>query len=200
MRILEHHEIQPYEVALVHWENEEINYTVREYVSAHRFMFYLKHQTLPRFVSDWNILSLRGNSKLERGNFILSDQMEPQEAVLEKFAFSNALCLSGKTLGSHVCSVLCSAHALMIDSLSSSEARHMGGPVGRLCRIHSNNSRGAANKSHCSEWKSSALLLSAVDPFISFTAFFLPCRHLSLAREWSCPLMRWWRRLVSSSH
>lgn len=32
MRILEHHEIQPYEVALVHWENEEINYTIGEYV------------------------------------------------------------------------------------------------------------------------------------------------------------------------
>lgn len=31
LRILEHHEIQPYEVALVHWENEEINYTVGEY-------------------------------------------------------------------------------------------------------------------------------------------------------------------------
>ncbi|MBN3287843.1 RMND1 protein, partial [Polyodon spathula] len=28
MRILEKHEIQPYEVALVHWENEEINYRV----------------------------------------------------------------------------------------------------------------------------------------------------------------------------
>lgn len=39
MRILERHEIQPYEVALVHWENEEINYTVREYVNAHRVMF-----------------------------------------------------------------------------------------------------------------------------------------------------------------
>uniref|UniRef100_A0A3Q3K574 DUF155 domain-containing protein n=1 Tax=Monopterus albus TaxID=43700 RepID=A0A3Q3K574_MONAL len=35
MRILEHHEIQPYEVALVHWENEEINYTVGEYVLLH---------------------------------------------------------------------------------------------------------------------------------------------------------------------
>ncbi|KAJ0008746.1 hypothetical protein NQD34_016161 [Periophthalmus magnuspinnatus] len=67
LRILERHEIQPYEVALVHWENEEINYTVGE-----------------------------GNTKLERGNFILSDQMEQQEAVLEKFAFSNALCLSVK--------------------------------------------------------------------------------------------------------
>ncbi|XP_072313204.1 required for meiotic nuclear division protein 1 homolog [Eucyclogobius newberryi] len=67
LRILERHEIQPYEVALVHWENEEINYTVRE-----------------------------GNTKLERGNFILSDQMAQPEAVLEKFAFSNALCLSVK--------------------------------------------------------------------------------------------------------
>ncbi|XP_070776732.1 required for meiotic nuclear division protein 1 homolog [Enoplosus armatus] len=67
MRILEHHEIQPYEVALVHWENEEINYIVGE-----------------------------GNTKLERGNFILSDKMDQHEAVLEKFAFSNALCLSVK--------------------------------------------------------------------------------------------------------
>ncbi|CAJ1074474.1 required for meiotic nuclear division protein 1 homolog [Xyrichtys novacula] len=67
MRILERHEIQPYEVALVHWENEEINYTVGE-----------------------------GNSKLQGGNFFLSDQIDPFEAVLEKFAFSNALCLSVK--------------------------------------------------------------------------------------------------------
>lgn len=67
LRILERHEIQPYEVALVHWENEEISYTLGE-----------------------------GNTKLERGNFILSDQIEPREAVLEKFAFSNALCLSVK--------------------------------------------------------------------------------------------------------
>ncbi|KAM9707447.1 required for meiotic nuclear division protein 1 homolog isoform 1-T2 [Menidia menidia] len=67
LRLLEHHEIQPYEVALVHWENEEINYRVGQ-----------------------------GNTKLERGNFILSDEMDPPEAVLEKFAFSNALCLSVK--------------------------------------------------------------------------------------------------------
>ncbi|XP_035530009.1 required for meiotic nuclear division protein 1 homolog [Morone saxatilis] len=67
LRILEHHEIQPYEVALVHWENEEINYTVGQ-----------------------------GNTKLERGNFILSDEMDQHGAVLEKFAFSNALCLSVK--------------------------------------------------------------------------------------------------------
>lgn len=67
LRILERHEIQPYEVALIHWENEEINYALGE-----------------------------GNTKLERGNFILSDQTAQQEAVLERFAFSNALCLSVK--------------------------------------------------------------------------------------------------------
>lgn len=39
----------------------------------------------------------RGNTKLEQGNFKLSDNMDPFEAVLEKFAFSNALCLSGGT-------------------------------------------------------------------------------------------------------
>uniref|UniRef100_A0A3B3TWP6 Required for meiotic nuclear division 1 homolog n=1 Tax=Poecilia latipinna TaxID=48699 RepID=A0A3B3TWP6_9TELE len=50
----------------------------------------------------WNVQEkemkkvLRGNTKLERGNFILSYDMDQQEAVLEKFAFSNALCLSVK--------------------------------------------------------------------------------------------------------
>ncbi|XP_034001971.1 required for meiotic nuclear division protein 1 homolog isoform X1 [Trematomus bernacchii] len=68
LRILERHEIQPYEVALVHWENEEINYTVGH----------------------------SGNTKLERGDFMLSDMIDQSEAVLEKFAFSNALCLSVK--------------------------------------------------------------------------------------------------------
>ncbi|XP_060938808.1 required for meiotic nuclear division protein 1 homolog [Limanda limanda] len=67
LRMLERHEIQPYEVALVHWENEEINYTISE-----------------------------GNTKLQRGNFILNDYIDQHEAVLEKFAFSNALCLSVK--------------------------------------------------------------------------------------------------------
>uniref|UniRef100_A0A3Q2XWF8 Required for meiotic nuclear division 1 homolog n=1 Tax=Hippocampus comes TaxID=109280 RepID=A0A3Q2XWF8_HIPCM len=66
-RVLERHESQPYEVALVHWENEEINYTYGE-----------------------------GNTKLEHGNFILSKHSEEHDAVLEKFAFSNALCLSVK--------------------------------------------------------------------------------------------------------
>ncbi|XP_077419251.1 required for meiotic nuclear division protein 1 homolog isoform X2 [Vanacampus margaritifer] len=67
LRILERHKSQPYEVALVHWENEEINYAYGE-----------------------------GNTKLERGNFILSKHAEQHDAVLEKFAFSNALCLSVK--------------------------------------------------------------------------------------------------------
>lgn len=38
MRILEQHEIQPYEVALIHWENEEINYTVGESVTNLSFL------------------------------------------------------------------------------------------------------------------------------------------------------------------
>ncbi|XP_061552332.1 required for meiotic nuclear division protein 1 homolog isoform X1 [Phycodurus eques] len=67
LRILERHESQPYEVALVHWENEEINYTYGE-----------------------------GNTKLERGNFVLSKHLERHDGDLEKFAFSNALCLSVK--------------------------------------------------------------------------------------------------------
>lgn len=67
MRILEQHEIQPYEVALVHWENEEINYTIGE-----------------------------GNSKLHRGSFLLNGAMEFEQLVLDKFAFSNALSLSVK--------------------------------------------------------------------------------------------------------
>uniref|UniRef100_A0A671NCT8 Required for meiotic nuclear division protein 1 homolog n=2 Tax=Sinocyclocheilus anshuiensis TaxID=1608454 RepID=A0A671NCT8_9TELE len=61
------HEIQPYEVALVHWENEEITYTVGE-----------------------------GNSKLHRGIFLFNEEMDYDQVVLEKFAFSNALSLSVK--------------------------------------------------------------------------------------------------------
>uniref|UniRef100_A0A4W5RMT6 Required for meiotic nuclear division 1 homolog n=1 Tax=Hucho hucho TaxID=62062 RepID=A0A4W5RMT6_9TELE len=67
MRILERHEIHPYEVALVHWENEEINYTIGV-----------------------------GNSKLQRGNFLLNNEIDPDKTVLDKFAFSNALSLSVK--------------------------------------------------------------------------------------------------------
>ncbi|KAG9347645.1 hypothetical protein JZ751_005217 [Albula glossodonta] len=66
MRILEQHEVHPYEVALVHWENEEINYTLGE-----------------------------GHSKLRRGNITLNCELDQDQVVLEKFAFSNALSLSG---------------------------------------------------------------------------------------------------------
>ncbi|XP_068129196.1 required for meiotic nuclear division protein 1 homolog [Hyperolius riggenbachi] len=67
MRILEPHEIQPYEVALVHWENEEMNYSFGE-----------------------------GHSRLVRGEIVLNSQLDTDEIILEKFAFSNALCLSVK--------------------------------------------------------------------------------------------------------
>ncbi|XP_067845467.1 required for meiotic nuclear division protein 1 homolog [Heptranchias perlo] len=67
MQILEPHEIQPYEVALVHWENEEVNYRISE-----------------------------GQSKLHRGEILLNSDLEPDESILEKFAFSNALSLSVK--------------------------------------------------------------------------------------------------------
>ncbi|XP_029453166.1 required for meiotic nuclear division protein 1 homolog [Rhinatrema bivittatum] len=67
MQLLERHEIQPYEVALVYWENEDISYRIGE-----------------------------GRSSLNRGEILLNLELEPDEAVLEKFAFSNALCLSVK--------------------------------------------------------------------------------------------------------
>ncbi|XP_065444887.1 required for meiotic nuclear division protein 1 homolog isoform X2 [Chrysemys picta bellii] len=67
MQVLERHEIQPYEVALVHWENEEINYRRGE-----------------------------GQSKLHRGEILLNSDLDIDEVILQKFAFSNALCLSVK--------------------------------------------------------------------------------------------------------
>lgn len=67
MQILERHEIQPYEVALVHWENEELNY-----------------------------MKIEGQSKLHRGEIKLNSELDLDDAILEKFAFSNALCLSVK--------------------------------------------------------------------------------------------------------
>uniref|UniRef100_A0A8D1VKG7 DUF155 domain-containing protein n=2 Tax=Sus scrofa TaxID=9823 RepID=A0A8D1VKG7_PIG len=67
MQVLEKHEIQPYEVALVHWENEELNYIKTE-----------------------------GQSKLHRGEIRLNSELDIDDAILEKFAFSNALCLSVK--------------------------------------------------------------------------------------------------------
>uniref|UniRef100_A0A670IUZ3 Required for meiotic nuclear division 1 homolog n=1 Tax=Podarcis muralis TaxID=64176 RepID=A0A670IUZ3_PODMU len=67
MQVLERHEIQPYEVALVHWENEEMNYRLGE-----------------------------AQSKLHRGEILINSELDPDEITLEKFAFSNALCLSVK--------------------------------------------------------------------------------------------------------
>ncbi|XP_077205866.1 required for meiotic nuclear division protein 1 homolog isoform X1 [Paroedura picta] len=67
MRVLERHEIKPYEVALIHWENEEINYRKAE-----------------------------GPSKLHRGEILINSELDIDEVTLEKFAFSNALCLSVK--------------------------------------------------------------------------------------------------------
>ncbi|XP_066471789.1 required for meiotic nuclear division protein 1 homolog isoform X2 [Tiliqua scincoides] len=67
MQVLEKHEIQPYEVALIHWENEEINYRRGQ-----------------------------GQSKLHRGEILINSELDTDEVTLEKFAFSNALCLSVK--------------------------------------------------------------------------------------------------------
>lgn len=67
LQILEKHEKQPYEVALVHWENEELNYVKTE-----------------------------GQSKLHHGEIRLNSELDLDDAILEKFAFSNALCLSVK--------------------------------------------------------------------------------------------------------
>lgn len=67
MQVLEKHEIHPYEIALVHWENEELNYSKTE-----------------------------GQSKLHRGEIRLNSELDLDDAILEKFAFSNALCLSVK--------------------------------------------------------------------------------------------------------
>lgn len=103
MRILEQHEIQPYEVALVHWENEEINYSIEEYVmmcDLHAFICSIEYhdiiflQCLIGHV--WIFVYLfRGNTKLHRGNFIFNSDMDYEQVLLEKFAFSNALSLSG---------------------------------------------------------------------------------------------------------
>ncbi|XP_069824499.1 required for meiotic nuclear division protein 1 homolog [Dendropsophus ebraccatus] len=67
MKILERHEIQPYEVALVHWENEEINYSFAD-----------------------------GHTRLVKGEIVLDSELEADDLILQKFAFSNALSLSVK--------------------------------------------------------------------------------------------------------
>lgn len=101
-------------------------------------------------VAFWKIyifFFFRGNTKLERGNFILSDKMDQHEAVLEKFAFSNALCLSGENLNHiNVCGFVVALYSASPMSVTScfpfSEAGDMGGVVRQLCRLNSVNSRG----------------------------------------------------------
>lgn len=67
--------------------------------------------------------------------------MEQHEAVLEKFAFSNALCLSGGTLN-QISTALSPNCLLSVTSLFYSKAGNMGGVAGQLCRVNSVNSRG----------------------------------------------------------
>lgn len=81
------------------------------------------------------------------------------------------------------CSVSCSARPLIIDSLSSSEARHMGGFVGQLCWINSNNSRGTANMSQCSETKISVMSLFAVDSLIELIVIFVSLQTLKSGKR-----------------
>lgn len=84
-------------------------------------------------------LLLRGNTRLERGDFFLSLDISQQEAVLEKFAFSNALCLSGKVL------LQCSGPVLVLlltCAFSPSEVGHLGGGFRQLCGVHPVHPRG----------------------------------------------------------
>ncbi|KAM4785960.1 required for meiotic nuclear division protein 1 homolog isoform 5-T5 [Cyanocitta cristata] len=87
MRVLEQHEIQPYEVALVHWENEELNYRIGD-VNVPK----LVAPSVKMLQSCLN----RGQSKLHKGQILLNSELDSDEVVLQKFAFSNALCLSVK--------------------------------------------------------------------------------------------------------
>ncbi|XP_022105123.1 required for meiotic nuclear division protein 1 homolog [Acanthaster planci] len=67
LRIVSKHEFQPYEVAMVAWENEHINYS---YGSQ--------------------------DTKLTDDTIILDERADTETTMLEKFAFSNAMALSVK--------------------------------------------------------------------------------------------------------
>ena len=81
--------------------------------------------------------------------------MEEDEAVLEKFAFSNALSLSGEKLNfsyESLTFVLFGGSVLFRlpaeskpFAFFSSEAGDMGGVIRQLCRVDSINSRGAVD-------------------------------------------------------
>lgn len=47
----------------------------------------------------------RGQSKLHKGEILLNSELDSDEVVLQKFAFSNALCLSGKLILFILCSL-----------------------------------------------------------------------------------------------
>ncbi|XP_038250300.1 required for meiotic nuclear division protein 1 homolog isoform X1 [Dermochelys coriacea] len=149
MQVLERHEIQPYEVALVHWENEEINYRRGDFsftsICTLHFGCFADTELglmqgtlklaglmtstllLKRAVGEEYRNSRRersGNrvteqsrrdenknneveresargeeksqSKLHRGEILLNSDLDIDEVILQKFAFSNALCLSVK--------------------------------------------------------------------------------------------------------
>ena len=57
MRLLERHELQPYEVALVHWENEEINYSIGEYVGLPSIVFAVIEYACSMLLVGWNYRS-----------------------------------------------------------------------------------------------------------------------------------------------
>ncbi|XP_059032750.1 required for meiotic nuclear division protein 1 homolog isoform X2 [Mustela lutreola] len=148
MRVLEKHEIQPYEIALVHWENEELNYIktdeqgkmetdgsankIERPFSSGSYLasgirekeFFLLKEGLEAELeenleetpaverrdevraNDYEPTKIqylpcagccsRGQSKLHRGEIRLNSELDIDDAILEKFAFSNALCLSVK--------------------------------------------------------------------------------------------------------
>uniref|UniRef100_A0A8C4V654 Required for meiotic nuclear division 1 homolog n=1 Tax=Falco tinnunculus TaxID=100819 RepID=A0A8C4V654_FALTI len=100
MQVLEQHEIQPYEVALVYWENEEMNYRIGE-----------------------------GQSKLHKGEILLNSELDSDEVVLQKFAFSNALCLSDTKVTKEGKTVSCRCNAENWRTLRIKVQEHISSPV-----------------------------------------------------------------------
>lgn len=59
---------------------------------------------------------IRGNSKLHHGIFLFNGELDYEQVVLEKFAFSNALSLSGGIMFafSHIFIKLCETHYILM--------------------------------------------------------------------------------------
>lgn len=138
LRILERHELQPYEVALVHWENEEINYTLGEYANLdfnplqlflqlnqfiHYSLFLGEIQSLNVATSYW------GRTWTSRKRFWRNMHFPMRSA-----------CQVGLDVSGF--STLCPKCLLSVTSPFSSEAGYMGGVAGQLCRVDPVNSRG----------------------------------------------------------